>query len=191
MQTLRLFWVKAITCFYLLTSICSGVTAVNPFFERQIEPYQSAIADSFTVYIFLLEDCTISQNCTAALRQLHKKYASESIQFVGLFPNRFSKKRSIRRFRKKYQIPFELRQDPHQAMARRVGATITPEVAVWNKGKDELVYLGRVDDTYAALGQRRTTATSHDLRDALQAIKEGRVPTVQRTKPVGCFIEFE
>lgn len=152
---------------------------------------QQSSTDTFTVYIFLLEDCVISQNCTATLRQLHKEYACEQIQFVGLFPNHFSKKRSIRRFRKKFQIPFELRQDPHQAMARRVGATITPEVAVWNNGKDELVYLGRVDDTYLALGQRRATATSHELRDALQAIKEGRTPTIQRTKSVGCFIEFE
>lgn len=88
---------------------------------------QQSSTDTFTVYIFLLEDCVISQNCTATLRQLHKEYACEQIQFVGLFPNHFSKKRSIRRFRKKFQIPFELRQDPHQALARRVGATITPD----------------------------------------------------------------
>jgi peroxiredoxin len=152
---------------------------------------QQPTANAFTVHVFLLEDCVISQNCTAALRQLHGEFSGGNIRFVGLFPNDFSKKRSIRRFGRKYCLPFPLRKDRRQALARRFGATVTPEAALVNDATGEVLYRGRIDDSYAALGQRRPAPTSHDLREALQALAEGRQPSVQRTVAVGCFIEFE
>ncbi|MBI5914266.1 MAG: redoxin domain-containing protein [Bacteroidetes bacterium] len=146
--------------------------------------------DTFIVYVFLLEDCVICQNYSATLHQLHEKYASERIRFIGLFPNRFSSKDKIAAYQKKYDIPFELKMDYFQTRTRKMGVKVTPEVAVYNKSRDEVLYRGRIDDQYVALGRRRSVKTTRELEDALTAIHENRKPTVPVTQAVGCFINF-
>ena len=69
------------------------------------------IQDRITVYVFLHESCVIRQYYTLPLRELHEEYANESVQFIGLFPNFSSKPKQIETFKKKYQIPFELKTD--------------------------------------------------------------------------------
>ena len=83
--------------------------------------------DTFFVYVFLLEDCVISQNYTAELRRLHELYASGRIQFIGLFPNRFSTKEKIAAFSKKYLLPFDLKRDYFQTRTKKMGVKVTPE----------------------------------------------------------------
>ena len=83
--------------------------------------------------------------------------------------------------------------DRSQALARAVGATVTPEGAVLRlagAGGFDRLYLGRVNDLYAAIGRRRAQPTTHDLRDAMRAARAGVEPTEPATKPIGCFIEF-
>jgi hypothetical protein len=77
--------------------------------------------------------------------------------------------------------------DPHGALAARVGATVTPEVAVIGAG-GTVLYRGRVDDRYVAFGRKRPAATTHDLRDAISAVLAGRAVRVARTTAVGCPI---
>lgn len=70
---------------------------------------------------------------------------------------------------------------------RHVNATITPEAVVLTPSGD-VRYQGRIDDRVPALGVRRPYANRHELRDALDAVLDGR--PVSRTGPpaVGCFI---
>jgi hypothetical protein len=68
-----------------------------------------------------------------------------------------------------------------------VGATVTPEVAVMERG-GKVVYLGRIDDLYVDLGKRRAAPTRRYLRDALDAVLNGKPVAVAKIDPVGCFI---
>ena len=77
--------------------------------------------------------------------------------------------------------------DPRHEWVKRVRPTIAPEAAVFSPTGD-LLYRGRIDDQYAGLGKRRTNVTSHDLRDALEAILAGEPVPVARTDAVGCPI---
>jgi len=67
------------------------------------------------------------------------------------------------------------------------GVTITPEAAIVNSA-GKVVYRGRIDNSYAALGQARRAPTSHDLRDALDATLAGKPAPNPKTKALGCYI---
>jgi hypothetical protein len=51
-----------------------------------------------------------------------------------------------------------------------------------------LVYRGRIDDQWSALGARAPAASRHDLRDAVAARLAGRPVAVARTESVGCLL---
>src|SRR5207248_11130504 len=62
--------------------------------------------------------------------------------------------------------------DPHHELVGRTGATVTPEAVVI--GTDGvIVYRGRIDNLYVEPGKKRSSATRHDLREALESIQAG------------------
>lgn len=145
--------------------------------------------DSVTVYIFLHESCIISQYYTLTLKELHKTYTNEHLQFIGLFPNFSSRPENIEKFKETYQIPFTLKPDYFHQKKEPLGATVTPEVVVYNETIQKILYQGRIDDTYARVGQRKRVTTTSELKDALEAIQNGQSISISHTQAIGCFIE--
>ncbi|GAA4354435.1 hypothetical protein GCM10023185_16280 [Hymenobacter saemangeumensis] len=142
-----------------------------------------------TVYVFLAETCPISQAATLPLRELHSRYAGQGVRFVGVFPDKEASPASLRSFAQTYQLPFVLQADPGQRLTRRLRARVTPEAVVVAADGRRVLYQGRLDDSFARLGQRRTVVQHHELADALAAVMAGNPVAVPRTDAVGCFIE--
>ena len=142
-----------------------------------------------TVYVFLAESCPISQQATLPLRELHARYAAQGIHFVGVFPGGTATEASVAAFGRKYEVPFSLQLDPGHALTQRFKATITPEAVVVAADGRTIRYQGRLDDRYAALGERRSLSQHHELAEALADLAAGRPVAVPRTEAVGCFIE--
>lgn len=140
------------------------------------------------VYIFMGEECIISQYYTLNLRQLWQDHASETLHFYGLFPNPSSSPAKIKAFQDKYEIPFALSLDFQQEKMKRFGIKVTPEVVVYDARQQKVLYQGRIDNTYFRVGKRRAVTTTAELADVLQALKVERTPTVAHTEAVGCFI---
>lgn len=143
----------------------------------------------FTVYVFLAESCPISQQATLPLRELYARYAARGVRFVGVFPGSTATAASLAEFGRKYAVPFPLRLDPGQQLTRRWGASTTPEAVVVAANGRRILYQGRLDDRYAALGERRSVSQHHELAEALADLAAGRAVAVPRTEAVGCFIE--
>ena len=80
--------------------------------------------------------------------------------------------------------------DTDQSIARRAGATVTPQAFVFARNQESLLYQGRIDNLYAGYGKKRKVATTHELADALEAVVAGRAVENPKTKPVGCFISY-
>jgi len=140
-----------------------------------------------TVYIFLAETCPICQNYTLTLKNLYKEYASKNVRFVGVFPNYYSDQKSIDAFRKAYSIPFDLVLDKNQLLVKHFKADTTPEAFVESSDK-KILYSGRIDDSFYALGKRRTVISCNELADALEQITSGQTVTKSKTQAVGCII---
>ncbi len=79
--------------------------------------------------------------------------------------------------------------DSKQFLAKRLGAKITPEVVVLSPG-GEILYQGRINDLYLGPTKRQREVKTHDLRDALAAIRAGRPVAIPRTEAMGCGIVF-
>ena len=77
--------------------------------------------------------------------------------------------------------------DRNRAVAKHAKVSVTPSVAVVDR-KGAVRYRGRIDNAYADLGKPRQHVTSHDLRDALDAIVAGRPVPKPETQSLGCFI---
>ncbi len=123
-----------------------------------------------------------------AVRALHAQYAAAGVAFVGVFPDPLVSAADRARFGQAYQLRFALQADPAHLLTRRLGATITPEAAVTD-AHGTLAYRGRINDSYARLGVRRTVVRTHELADALAALVAGQPVAVARTQAVGCVIE--
>lgn len=154
-----------------------------------IQAYENKEAkDSITVYVFLHESCLISQYYTLPLRTLHQTYADSNVQFIGLFPNLSSKPDKIQAFKESYEIPFDLKTDYYHTKTKALGATVTPEVVVYNESKEEIIYKGRIDDSYARVGKRKRIVSTTELNDVLEAVSKNQPVLTGPTTAIGCFI---
>jgi len=77
-------------------------------------------------------------------------------------------------------------RDESQKVAKAYGAERTPEVFVFDK-KRILRYHGRIDDNVHEPDQIR----QRYLRDAIDAMLEGRDVPLEETEPVGCTIKWK
>ena len=135
------------------------------------------------VLVFVAVDCPISNGYAPELQRVRADYPGVPFTLVYAAATPAAAKAHAAAYG--YTWPAVV--DPHGLLAARVGATVTPEVAVVADG-GRLLYRGRVDDRYAAFGRKRTVATTRELRDALDAVTTGRTVPVALTKAVGCPI---
>ncbi len=141
-------------------------------------------AHSDSVYVFLSPSCPVCKSSTVALRQLVKD--NPSVAFVGVVDTATADSAEVAEFYSDYKLRMDVRWDS-KALAERFKATTTPEVVVLHNGKR--VYQGRINNQYVALGKKRRVVTEHDLRDVLDVLARGAVPSFRRTVPVGCYLE--
>ncbi|MEO1261878.1 MAG: redoxin domain-containing protein [Bacteroidota bacterium] len=142
------------------------------------------------VYIFLEEDCRISQFYTNTLNDLHQQFANEHITFTGVFPSQTTKQKDISEFKKKYGIPFNLIFDNQQVLTKKFGATITPEVVVYQPDEKKVIYKGRIDNSYFRVGKRRNVVTTNELKHVLNCVKNNSAIKISWKEAIGCYIKI-
>jgi hypothetical protein len=147
-------------------------------------------SDSITVYFFLSEECKICQYYTDEVNELYSDYHTDQISFIGLFPNRHSTKEGIVDFQDRYDIMFPLKKEYFQSKTKLFHATITPEVVVYDEIRNEVLYQGRIDDSYLRVGKRKRIIKKRELKEALEAILANKVIENKSVPSVGCFINL-
>jgi hypothetical protein len=153
-----------------------------------VDPFVAAPGTKATVFIFTSTDCPISNRYAPELRRIVAQFADKGVAFRLVYPNPTDEKTAIREHMTSFGLAgtVEPLRDPHQALVKRLHATVTPEAAVVVNGV--VKYRGRIDDRYVELGLERPAPTTHDLADALAAVLSGRSVDRPVTQAVGCFI---
>lgn len=155
-------------------------------------PNEDLASDSLTVYVFLLDECIISQFYTPELSRLNKTYNEKGVGFIGCFPNSITSEEDIDTFATDYRINFPLKSDYEKILVERFDITVTPEVAVWDHRSDRLIYRGRIDDSYVRVGKRKLHPKNHDLEDVIMGWLQGKSSEqLIETQAIGCFINFD
>lgn len=167
----------------------------KPIFDSlQFVPHQrlegSALLKSkkIVVCISLSEVCMISQFYIREFHRIAREWSTDSIGFLGFFPNPFSDSQAIKEFHQTYQLTIPLAMDRHAAFSRFLGVAKTPEVVILKNGR--IVYKGPIDDYYVAIGRHRGKTNFHYLENALKALSRGKNPESPWPAAVGCLIDF-
>jgi peroxiredoxin len=77
-------------------------------------------------------------------------------------------------------------RDESQSVAVKYGALRTPHFYVFD-GARALRYTGRMDDNPRNPGKE----TTHELRDAVDAVLAGKKPAVEMANPIGCNVKWK
>ncbi len=142
-----------------------------------------------TVFVFVTKDCPIANAYQPRLRELQKRFGSDGIQFVEVYPVASITKEAVEQHRRDFEIQAQSVLDAERTLAKKLGATVTPQAIVVDR-QGQVLYRGRIDDQHAALGKKRPEPTQHDLADALKAISSGAPTSLKETQAVGCIIRF-
>ena len=139
-----------------------------------------------TVLVFTTTDCPISNRYAPEITRLATRFDGQ-VRFRLVYPVPSDSDATIREHVKKFGYPLQWERDPTQALVRKTGVTVTPEVAIVDSiGK--VLYRGRIDDRYIEFGKDRPQPTVRDLERSLEAVIGGKPVPVAETRAIGCFI---
>lgn len=143
---------------------------------------------SAIVIAFTCNSCPYAVDYEDRLSALANKYAHEDSKVavvainVNLIDEDNLEAMTKRSKEKKFAFPYLF--DESQEIAKKYGASRTPEFFVLNK-KRQVVYMGAFDDNTDA-----SKVTKHYVADAIEAALNGERPKVAETAPVGCSIRY-
>jgi len=171
-------------------ALTAGSQAASPAIRdidgRLHRPFEPA--DLPSVLVFLTTDCPISNGYAPEIQRLCAASAARGVGCLLLYEDARIDAAAVRRHLAAYRYAgVAAAVDGDRAIAAAARATITPEAAVVDRA-GTVRYRGRIDNLYAELGRRRSAATIHDLRDAIDAVLSGRPVAASRTEALGCYI---
>lgn len=140
-----------------------------------------------SLLVFISHDCPICNAYAPELLRITRKYQPRVFTSFVYSEPKFSLGDARKHATAYGYTKLHLFVDPSGVLAKYVGATITPEAAVYD-ADGHLAFLGRIDDLYVAFGRQRPHATNHDLRTALDSVLNHHKVENARSAPVGCYI---
>lgn len=141
-----------------------------------------------TILISLSEICMISQYYSKVLDEMATSLKPNGVIFKGIFPNPFSTDSTISDFQKERGLHFPLYRDQYGKFCSDNFMDVTPEVLVIDS-LSNIIYRGRIDDFYFAIGRFRSHTNHHDLQKAINQFLAGEKVSPNRVQPVGCLID--
>ena len=140
------------------------------------------------VLFFVSDECPISNAFAREIARICAEYKSKGIgcDLVYVDPS-ISESQALKHAQEYGHGDYPRIVDRRHELVKATGVTVTPEAAVVDR-EGKVVYRGRIDDSFAALGQPRRPVKNADLRNALDAVVAGKPVERSETKALGCFI---
>ena len=143
-----------------------------------------------TVFLFWSNRCPWADKYESRVQSLVSTFADRGVQFVRVNAGEAATEKSevpeasrARAKKRGYAAPYVL--DSGARLARALGATRVPHTFVFD-ANNRLVYVGAIDDSPGDPGR---VETPH-LRNALEAMLEGRAPPEPKTRAFGCRLQY-
>jgi hypothetical protein len=134
--------------------------------------------------LFLGSRCTISNSYADEINQLARAYGPRGAAFYAVVSDPEFTPKAATEYARLRQFPFPVLLDPNQELAEQGGVHVTPEAMVLDND-GQVLYAGRIDDLYGRNGRKRSAASSHDLRAALDAVCADEMPAVSERPAIG------
>ncbi len=142
------------------------------------------------VLVFMCNHCPYIQACIDRLVGLQRDFADRSVRFVGINSNDSTDYpednfEAMQAFFTEKKMNFPYLHDVTQQVAREYDAVCTPDIFVYDSQR-KLQYHGRIDNNW----KDASKVSSHELRDALEAVVGGHVPSSVQYPSMGCSIKW-
>ena len=138
------------------------------------------------VLVFLDTACPVATRYVPTLNKLHGDAQAKGVALYGVLSHPDITWQMSADFVDDFGIAFPVILDSTGDLAIRLGPGVVSESFVISTA-DRLVYRGRIDDRFAAVGKLRTRISSHDLRSVMEAMADGSRSEPYATEAVGCF----
>ena len=138
------------------------------------------------VVIFLDTACPVATRYVPTLNALHAEAEAAGLALYGVLSNPAIGWSESADFVEEFGVAFPVIMDSAGDLALRLGPRVTSESFVISTA-DRILYRGRIDDRFAAVGKLRTRIGTHDLRSVIAALADGGEPEPRETEAVGCF----
>jgi peroxiredoxin len=140
-----------------------------------------------TVLFFLIPDCPVSNAYAPEIKRICNDYEAKKVAAYIVHTDPEVSEDMAKKHAKEYGYSCPVLRDPTHVLVKASGVTMAPEVAVLGPDR-KVLYRGRIDDLYVTYGKRRPAPTQHNLRDALDAILQGKAVAGATTKVIGCYL---
>ncbi len=154
--------------------------------SHTLDEYADAAA---LVLIQSCNHCPYVQAWEGRIKSIQADYADRGVRLVAIgsndartHPHDSFEEMVARAEREGFN--FDYLHDADQALARALGSERTPEVFVFDSRR-RLAYHGAIDDS-----RDEEAVTQNYLRNALDAVLDGRSPIVAETPAVGCSVKW-
>ena len=141
------------------------------------------------VVIFSCNHCPYVKAYEERMVSIQKDYAGKGVQLVAInsndekaYPEDGFPEMVKRAKERGFNFPYV--RDESQKVVEAYGGVCTPHVFAFDASRN-LRYRGRIDDSKDA-----SKVTSHDLRNALDELANGKSVRVPDTRPFGCSIKW-
>jgi peroxiredoxin len=152
--------------------------------EHSLSNFKDA---KLVVLVFTCNHCPVAAAYEERLVALQNDYKAEGIQVVAVNVNNIEADRldKMKQRAEARKFTFLYLYDPSQKMGHDYGATVTPHVFLLDQQR-KVAYMGAVDDKQNSDQVKKTY-----LRNALDALLDGKGPPETVTKQFGCGIQYE
>ena len=153
----------------------------------------SEFADSKgLLVIFMCNHCPYVKHIQHELAALADEYMSKGIATVGISSNSVESHpqdgpEAMREEAARVGYHFPYLYDASQEVAKAYRAACTPDIFLFDQSR-KLVYRGQFDDSRPG---NNAAVTGADLREALDALLEGKPPLAEQKASIGCNIKWK
>jgi peroxiredoxin len=149
--------------------------------------------------VFTCNHCPTAQAYEERLKRLVRDFKDQGVALVAINPNSPDAVRldelgytdlddtlesmKLRAAEREFNFPY-LDDGPTQEISRKYGPVATPHIFIFD-GQRQLRYQGRIDDA-----ERESLVKSHDAREAIKALLEGKEPPITQTRVFGCSTKW-
>jgi thiol-disulfide isomerase/thioredoxin len=140
-------------------------------------------------FIFFNEECPICQYYIPYIDSLNKASDKSKFKLIPVICHKINKK-EFSEFKKIYELDLSFYFDHKFKLASSLVATTTPEVYLYDIKQDKVIYSGKIDDSFIALGERNLHVKTNYISDAISKFYNGFDILIKRTEPIGCLLNY-
>lgn len=173
-----------------LVIACVSAFSATPLTDIDGKTHDQLDASSklANVLYFITNDCPISNQYAPEINRICDEYSAKNVGCFLVYIDPTLSNEAIREHVADYSHDCcAVIHDTQHALVRHINAKVTPETALVSAA-GTVLYQGRINNFYAALGKPRRFVTVHDLRDAIDATLAGESVATPKTQALGCFI---